>query len=131
MVDLASPPPLTSEPPDSSEEPPHPARAANATSASSAAKVLRTWKLKTPPRQSDFTEFGVIQHPHRICRDSGNSGEAPPNRGRYLSRSMSATEERRHVTRSRANPGGMDVLKVLGSEVRPFRERKPPWFKVP
>ena len=44
---------------------------------------------------------------------------------------MSATEERRHVTRSRANPGGMDVLKVLGSEVRPFRERKPPWFKVP
>ena len=44
---------------------------------------------------------------------------------------MSATEERRHVTRSRANPGGMDVLKVLGPEVRPFRERKPPWFKVP
>jgi len=34
-------------------------------------------------------------------------------------------------TRSRANPGGMDVLKVLGSEVRPLRERKPPWFKVP
>ena len=34
-------------------------------------------------------------------------------------------------TRSRANPGGMDVLKVLGSDVRPLRERKPPWFKVP
>ena len=34
-------------------------------------------------------------------------------------------------TRSRANPGGMDVLKVLGPDVRPFRERKPPWFKVP
>jgi lipoic acid synthetase len=44
---------------------------------------------------------------------------------------MSATEERKHQTRSRANPGGMDVLKVLGPEVRPFRERKPPWFKVP
>ena len=28
------------------------------------------------------------------------------------------------------NPGGMDVLKVLGPEVRPIRERKPPWFKV-
>ncbi len=34
-------------------------------------------------------------------------------------------------TRSRANPGGMDVLKVLGSETLPFRSRKPRWFKVP
>src|SRR5207302_10158851 len=34
-------------------------------------------------------------------------------------------------TRSRANPGGADVLKVLGDNVRPLRERKPPWFKVP
>jgi lipoyl synthase len=41
------------------------------------------------------------------------------------------TTDRKHVTRSRANPGGMDVLKVLGPEVRPLRERKPPWFKVP
>ena len=41
------------------------------------------------------------------------------------------TAERRHHTRSRANPGGMDVSKVLGSDVRPIRERKPPWFKVP
>jgi len=39
--------------------------------------------------------------------------------------------EREHVTRSRANPGGMDVLKVLGPDVRPLRERKPAWFKVP
>ena len=39
--------------------------------------------------------------------------------------------ERIHVTRSRANPGGMDVRKVLGDEVQPFRGRKPPWFKVP
>jgi lipoic acid synthetase len=35
------------------------------------------------------------------------------------------------ATRSRANPGGMDVLQVLGPNVRPLRERKPPWFKVP
>ncbi len=34
-------------------------------------------------------------------------------------------------TRSRSNPGGMDVLTVLGPNVRPLRERKPPWFKVP
>jgi lipoic acid synthetase len=34
-------------------------------------------------------------------------------------------------TRSRANPGGMDVLQVLGPDVEPFRGRKPPWFKVP
>ena len=38
---------------------------------------------------------------------------------------------RMSATRSRAKPGGMDVLKVLGPDVRPLRERKPPWFKVP
>ncbi|MFM9140732.1 MAG: lipoyl synthase, partial [Solirubrobacterales bacterium] len=42
-----------------------------------------------------------------------------------------APGERRHQTRSRANPGGMDVLEVLGEEVQPVRGRKPPWFKVP
>ena len=35
------------------------------------------------------------------------------------------------ATRSRSKPGGMDVLSVLGADVRPLRERKPPWFKVP
>ncbi|MBA2637638.1 MAG: lipoyl synthase [Solirubrobacterales bacterium] len=44
---------------------------------------------------------------------------------------MSVAEGRIHQTRSRANPGGMDVLRVLGPDVRPLRERKPPWFKVP
>jgi lipoyl synthase len=39
--------------------------------------------------------------------------------------------DRLHVTRSRANPGGMDVTTVLGSETLPFRSRKPRWFKVP
>jgi lipoic acid synthetase len=34
-------------------------------------------------------------------------------------------------TRSRANPGGMDVERELGPDVRPLRERKPPWLKVP
>ncbi len=43
----------------------------------------------------------------------------------------SATQDREHSTRSRANPGGMDVRQVLGTDVRPLRERKPPWFKVP
>jgi lipoic acid synthetase len=42
-----------------------------------------------------------------------------------------ATAEREHKTRSRANPGGMDVLEVLGPDVQPLRARKPPWFKVP
>ncbi len=37
-----------------------------------------------------------------------------------------APEDRLHVTRSRANPGGAQVI-----EGRPFRERKPPWLKVP
>jgi len=44
---------------------------------------------------------------------------------------MSVDVPREHNTRSRANPGGMDVLKVLGADVRPFRERKPRWFRVP
>ena len=39
--------------------------------------------------------------------------------------------DRKHSTRARSNPGGGDVLKVLGPDVRPMRERKPPWFKVP
>ncbi|MQA73830.1 MAG: lipoyl synthase [Solirubrobacterales bacterium] len=34
--------------------------------------------------------------------------------------------ERVHVTRSRANPGGATI-----ADGRPFRERKPPWLKVP
>src|SRR2546429_485666 len=34
------------------------------------------------------------------------------------------------ATRSRLNPGGADVLRVLGADVRPLRERKPPWLKV-
>jgi lipoic acid synthetase len=39
---------------------------------------------------------------------------------------MSNTAERLHVTRSRANPGGAQIAEGL-----PFRERKPPWLKVP
>src|ERR671936_408923 len=35
-------------------------------------------------------------------------------------------DRRLHVTRSRARPGGMRL-----AEGRPFRERKPPWLKVP
>lgn len=41
------------------------------------------------------------------------------------------SDPRLHVTRSRSNPGGMDVATVLGSDVLPFRSRKPEWFKVP
>jgi len=40
-------------------------------------------------------------------------------------------DQRPHATRSRSNPGGGDVLKIFGGEVRPLRERKPPWLKVP
>ena len=44
---------------------------------------------------------------------------------------MSEAPLRIHKTRSRANPGGMDVAKVLGPDTQPFRGRKPSWFKVP
>ncbi|MGH2987742.1 MAG: lipoyl synthase [Solirubrobacterales bacterium] len=39
---------------------------------------------------------------------------------------MTAVSDRIHVTRSRAHPGGATEI-----EGRPFRERKPPWLKVP
>ena len=39
-----------------------------------------------------------------------------------------STPERVHVTRSRARPGGVPAEQLNG---RPFRERKPPWLKVP
>lgn len=41
--------------------------------------------------------------------------------------------ERKHQTRSRSNPGGAsdNQLAATMGEVRPFRERKPAWFKVP
>jgi lipoic acid synthetase len=35
-----------------------------------------------------------------------------------------------HVTRSRSNPGGMDVRAILGETTEPWRGRKPAWFKV-
>lgn len=41
---------------------------------------------------------------------------------------------REHKTRSRANPGGVDhdaLTRDLGGEIRPFKDRKPAWFKVP
>jgi len=44
---------------------------------------------------------------------------------------MAEEPNREHKTRSRANPGGMDVSKILGTEVQEIRGRKPPWFKVP
>ncbi len=42
-----------------------------------------------------------------------------------------APSDRVHQTRSRSNPGGIDVVAFLGSEGVDMRERKPPWFKVP
>ncbi|MCK9248254.1 MAG: lipoyl synthase [Solirubrobacteraceae bacterium] len=48
-----------------------------------------------------------------------------------MSDSPTVTPPPTRQTRSRAKPGGMDVLKVLGPDTRPLRERKPPWFKVP
>ena len=41
---------------------------------------------------------------------------------------MSVEQPARRSTRARSNPGGARVLDM--GEVRPFRERKPPWFKV-
>lgn len=47
---------------------------------------------------------------------------------------MNVDEYRKHKTRSRANPGGVSREQLAdelgGGEVRPFRDRKPEWFKV-
>ena len=62
---------------------------------------------------------------YRATRPAGPVIAIAPERWRSWIPSQSVS------TRSRANPGGMDVLKVLGPETLPFRSRKPRWFKVP
>ncbi len=44
---------------------------------------------------------------------------------------MAEQQQRKHQTRSRSNPGGIDVVEFLGGEGIPLRSRKPSWFKVP
>ena len=61
----------------------------------------------------------------------GRLSEHSPASAAARYRRSVAAERREHRTRSRSSPGGMDVLQVLGPDVRPIRERKPPWFKVP
>ncbi len=68
--------------------------------------------------------------PPPAARDPAAAGHRRAPADRYAGR-VSEAPLRIHQTRSRANPGGMDVSKVLGSETQPFRGRKPPWFKVP
>jgi lipoic acid synthetase len=45
------------------------------------------------------------------------------------------SEQREHRTRSRARPGGLSgerlAAELGGGQVRPFRDRKPEWFRVP
>ena len=64
-------------------------------------------------------------------RDAGRARSADAVLGSLTLERMSVEQEpareRIHVTRSRANPGGRD-RRSRGS---PFRERKPPWLKVP
>ncbi|MBS1871490.1 MAG: lipoyl synthase [Actinobacteria bacterium] len=38
---------------------------------------------------------------------------------------------RRPPSRDRVTPGAPRVVELVGTDVRPLRERKPPWFKVP
>src|SRR6185503_7868508 len=78
---------------------------------------------------------GLLPQAHRL-RDGARARAAPAARRGPAARvgtlpGVSATPLRIHQTRSRANPGGMDVTKVLGTELQPFRGRKPSWFKVP
>ena len=71
-----------------------------------------------------------------LCRGGRTRTQAPGTRrvripGSPYPCGVSAdAAPREHKTRSRANPGGMDVLKVLGPDVLSIRDRKPPWFKV-
>ena len=69
--------------------------------------------------------------PEAAARLRADPGRPDPPVPTDTLRRVSTTEARLHVTRSRANPGGMDVTKVLGTDTQPFRGRKPSWFKVP
>src|SRR5918999_4249795 len=62
------------------------------------------------------------------CSRSSGSSPAGSKRGASVGDRVTSVEHppRVQVTRSRANPGG-----AKGIEGRPFRERKPPWLKVP
>ncbi len=75
------------------------------------------------------TERGMPSAPG----DPGPTGPRPDRRdtGASVSGVSLPPTEREHQTRGRSNPGGMDVLQVLGTDVQPIRARKPPWFKVP
>src|SRR5215212_3648307 len=78
---------------------------------------------------------GRAAHPRLLsppCRLSLRSGARPPPAAGLAASARAAASTLDGVsTRSRANPGGMDVLQVLGPEVQPLRARKPPWLKVP
>src|SRR3954471_16903858 len=63
--------------------------------------------------------------------DAGGGGAPGIGRSCSLSGVTEPAAPREHKTRSRAKPGGMDVLEVLGPDVHSLRDRKPAWFKVP
>ena len=75
--------------------------------------------------------LGAKYEQYRTAPPAGPVIALRPERWRSWETLRRVTVERLHVTRSRANPGGMDVSKVLGTETLPFRSRKPRWFKVP
>ena len=64
-----------------------------------------------------------------IVRPSGSAADLL--RLDTLTLSEHRTDPSHPPTGSRANPGGMDVTKVLGDDTLPFRSREPAWFKVP
>ena len=108
--------------------------ALDATGARATRAAPLAWlRLEPPPRgarEAELAELRLTVWPdgrrapartRRVPRHAGPARYAP---------SVSTAPARLHVTRSRANPGGMDVTKVLGTDTEPFRGRKPPWFKV-
>ena len=84
-------------------------------------------RARQPSRTSTSSPTALVRAARRGLRaraGRGRGGRRP--RVTNVGDGMSETAERIHVTRSRANPGG-----ATGIEGRPFRERKPPWLKVP
>src|SRR5208282_408627 len=90
--------------------------------------LLRGARTATAPRLSAASRHR--HHARRRARVRASPDQIPPiPAGGGRARMSDGVNP--VATRSRANPGGMDVLSVLGANVRPLRERKPPWFKVP
>ena len=84
----------------------------------------RAARARRAPRSRDLLRRHAREPRALQRRGRGPRADRPRVRPRALDTLIDVSEEpvlRIHQTRSRSNPGGMDVTKVLGEDVLPFR----------